>query len=572
MSFRARILVAALAVALLPLALFALAVRSELGGDVESLYRERVEATAAFIRQDLERDGALVEDRLARLASALDRDARMRAALLQPASDERVYVLDWAAPAMRDAGLDLLQLQTVDGRILSSGHFRNEYDRVDRAAVRLAATPGPALLHARTPSGSLLALARAVSLRMGPERLVLVGGIAIDADFVRDLSRAGTHVSLRFPGGAVGEAGAGGEGSIVAERVQLPHIDATDPEPEVGEATFVVAHTLAPLSALRRRIDTWLILALAGTALLALTLGQWAAGRVSQPVSELARRASRVDLDRLDVAFALKRTDEVGTLSRVLDAMTARLRASAVRLRDAERRATVGEIARQVNHDIRNGLVPIRNVVRHLGEVAKAEPTEVGGVFAERQPTLEAGIAYLESLATNYARISPRTERRPCDVNAIVDDVVRHADARPGHSLRTELDAARPMVLGDPVALRRIVENLVANAVESLPDAQGSVVVITRATGDGEGGRVRITVADDGAGMTPDEVQRIFDDFYTTRERGTGLGLSIVRRLTADLGGSVRVESEPGVGSRFRVELPAAPNVQRPTTEGAGGT
>ncbi|MGH7505281.1 MAG: ATP-binding protein [Longimicrobiales bacterium] len=569
MSFRSRILLAALPLALLPLALFALAVRRELGGRVEALYRERVEATAAVIRQDLDRSAALVDDRLGRIASAMDRDDRLRAALLQPPSADRSYVLDWAGDAMRDAGLDLVQLQDAGGRILSSGHFRNEYDRVDAGAALLGANPGSALLQARTPSGSMLALARARTVNMGPERLLLVGGIAIDTAFVRDLARAGTGVALQSPAGTIGDTARSAPGTTVAEEVTLPFIDATDPEPDAGEASFLVTHPLAPLHALRRRIDTWLILAAAATALLALFLAHWIATRVSRPVAELARNASRVDLDRLDVGFALDRSDEVGTLSRVLDAMTGRLRASATRLREAERRATVGEMARQVNHDVKNGLVPIRNVVRHLGEVAKEDPAAVGAVFAERQNTLEAGIGYLEALATNYARLSPRNDRRRCDVNAVVRDVVRHASARPHHSIRVQLDDGAPTILGDPVALRRIVENLVANALESLPDGPGTVVVGTRTDNGAAGGRVRITVADDGHGMTADEVKRIFDDFYTTRARGTGLGLSIVRRLAADLGGSVRVESELGAGSRFRVELPAAPRSGRQRGEGS---
>ena len=69
---------------------------------------------------------------------------------------------------------------------------------------------------------------------------------------------------------------------------------------------------------------------------------------------------------------------------------------------------------------------------------------------------------------------------------------------------------------------------------------------------------VRIVVADTGSGMRDDEIVKVFDDFYTTKESGTGLGLSIVRRLVMDLNGSIRVESEPGRGSRFVIEMPAA--------------
>src|SRR5690606_33564984 len=100
-----------------------------------------------------------------------------------------------------------------------------------------------------------------------------------------------------------------------------------------------------------------------------------------------------------DVPLATQRRDEIGPLSRLLDRMVQRLRESARQLRDAERRATVGDMARQVNHDVRHGLLPIRNVIHHLAEVADTSPARLPTVFAERAGTIEAGIGYLEKLA-----------------------------------------------------------------------------------------------------------------------------------------------------------------------------
>jgi signal transduction histidine kinase len=86
------------------------------------------------------------------------------------------------------------------------------------------------------------------------------------------------------------------------------------------------------------------------------------------------------------------------------------------------------------------------------------------------------------------------------------------------------------------------------------------VTVTTRqAGGDGDAAKVQIIVADTGPGMSRKQLDQAFDDFYTTKTGGTGLGLSIVRRLILDLNGSLRVETEPGTGTRFVVELPAAP-------------
>jgi signal transduction histidine kinase len=136
------------------------------------------------------------------------------------------------------------------------------------------------------------------------------------------------------------------------------------------------------------------------------------------------------------------------------------------------------------------------------------------------------------------------------------------AHAARGHEhveLRTELGEQPPRVLADPVALRRILENLVANAVDSLEEKRGRITVSAQIrTADTEQPVIRVTVSDTGRGMSAEESGRIFTDFYTTKPGGTGLGLSIVKRLVIDLQGTLRVESEPGVGTRMIIDLPSA--------------
>lgn len=303
----------------------------------------------------------------------------------------------------------------------------------------------------------------------------------------------------------------------------------------------------------------WFVIAAALTTLVALALASWLSARMSRPLAELARKTSRLDLDRLDIDFGSRRKDEIGALSRLLGAMTERLRGSAQRIKEAERRATLGELARQVNHDIKNGLMPIRNVFRHLLQVASDRPETLPQVFSERHGTIDSSIGYLEALAANYARLSPRSEREPCDVNVVARQVMAQARSAGGAELRLETSERRAIVMGDPVAVRRILENLVDNALDSLRPGGGSLTVSTEVlAADSPQPVVRIVVADTGSGMSDEEVLRVFDDFYTTKESGTGLGLSIVRRLVMDLNGSIRVESEPGRGSRFVIEMPAA--------------
>jgi signal transduction histidine kinase len=323
----------------------------------------------------------------------------------------------------------------------------------------------------------------------------------------------------------------------------------------------VVSHSLGSVAALRRGVDVAFLAALLLAGAIALLLGGWLSLRISRPLSALARKTAQVDMDRLDVVFESERADEIGVLTRLLGAMTERLRAGAAKLREAERRIAMGDLARQVNHDIKNGLTPIRNVFRHFAETAATEPERLGTVFRERQGTVEASIGYLENLAGNYARLYPAPASETCDARAVIRDTVGRFGATAPRELRAELAEDLPSVRTDQLVLRRILENLVGNALDSL-EARAGTVTISAAAGRPANGHptVTIIVADTGKGMTKAELDRAFEDFHSTKPGGTGLGLSIVRRLVLDANGLLRVETQPGAGSRFIVELPGDPS------------
>ena len=561
MSFRARVTAALLVGALLPMTALALLVRHEMTSRLTAQYERRVDAIVAGIEFRLGREGDAVHAALAQVRGALSSDNRFRRAAVDGVEAERRYLLDYAGGAMRLAGLSVLQIQDESGRIVSSGHFRNDYDRVDAALPRrLASSPGGiALVRMRTPAAALVALAGIDSVVIGSRRFWLVGGIDTSDRLMMALGQD-EAVSLVLPGDSL----AGGEASspppraprAVVRAIRLAYIDPEQPGPAI--AVLQVSHDLDELQALRRSIDRWFVVAVAVTAALAALVAGRVSSRVSRPVVELAEKAARIDLDRLDVDFPTGRRDEIGVLSRGLAAMTTRLRESTARLKDAERRAAIGDLARQVNHDLRNGLTPIRNVLRHLTQQAQDDPARLPDVFRERQGTFQSSISYLDELAGNYARLAQRGEPVRCDLNEVVGRVAAGMQGTSGVDLRADL-CKDAVVFADPVSLRRIVENLQDNAIDSLAGRGGQVTVSTeRVRSDSGETRVRLSVSDTGVGMSDGQRARIFDDFYSTKPAGSGLGLSIVRRLVMDLEGTIQVVSEEGRGSRFIVEFPAA--------------
>jgi len=561
MSLRTRLLLAFAAVVLIPIALLAFGLRQEVIKHLSAEYQLRVDGAVEIIREDLARESAGIAERLASLKSALLDDNRFRLAAVAGVESERTYLFDYAGTAMRLTGLSMLQIQDSDDRIISSGHFRNEHGRAEPGlASALQSARGVTFVTTRGADREFLALARAESLVIGGRTFTIVGGVAVDNAFLARLARdRAIVVSLRYPGGELSTVPRKLDTTddSAAGELQLPVIRTGAGTPlEVVQAGLEVTQPLTPLRALLRSADSWLLVTAAGTGVIALLLAVWVSSRISGPLAALAEKTAVLDLDRLDVDFD-PGTDEIGRLSRLLGDLAARLRTSTARVREAERRATVGELARQINHDIKNGLIPLRNVMRHLTQVERDEPGALPAIFAERQSTIDSSIAYLETLATSYQRLSPPSDQRECDLNALIAEVVRAAQGHENVAFRTDLQSVPPVV-GDPIALRRILENLIANAVDSLESKPGGITVSTQVV-DRNGGlpAVQVTVSDTGRGVSADEAGRIFNDFYTTKPGGTGLGLSIVRRLVMDLHGTLGVESAPGRGTRVIIDIPA---------------
>ena len=155
MSLRTRMLLAFAVVVLIPIALLAFGLRQEMTRRLSDEYQVRVDTVVEVIREDLRRESAGISERLASLESALVNDNRFRLAAVAGVETERKYLLDYAGTAMRLTGLSMLQIQDGDGRIISSGHFRNEHGRVESGlTAALANARGGVALRdrARSPS------------------------------------------------------------------------------------------------------------------------------------------------------------------------------------------------------------------------------------------------------------------------------------------------------------------------------------------------------------------------------------------------------------------------------------
>ena len=296
-----------------------------------------------------------------------------------------------------------------------------------------------------------------------------------------------------------------------------------------------------------------------GVALLACVLFTLVASRVadhlsrnlSRPLSELVGWTATIERgEPLPDGPPRKGAPEFVVLRNRMREMSTELRLGRVRALEAERATALRESARQVAHELKNPLTPIRFAIARLRREA---PESLG----ETIDVLEAESRRLEEMARSFAQFGrlPDGPRAPVDLGELARSVARSAvpAERP---LIVDVADDVPMVPGHVDALGRALTNVLLNAVEaSSPDSPIGLHV-QRTNRNGRP-MVEVTVHDSGAGIPASRLERIWEPYVTHKAGGTGLGLAIVRQTLLAHDGAVEVESAPGQGTTMRLLLPA---------------
>jgi signal transduction histidine kinase len=235
-----------------------------------------------------------------------------------------------------------------------------------------------------------------------------------------------------------------------------------------------------------------------------------------------------------------------------LDEALTKLRRSQETLVRTEKLAAVGQLAASVGHELRNPLFAIRNANTFITKKVGGDGADpkVAQFLQLIERELGACTKIISDLLDFARERAPNA--RPCPLRALVDEavgLVPPSNVKIVNAVSDEL----PVPCIDKDQFRQVLINLVQNAVEAMPEGSGEVTVAA------EGGTdrpFRISIIDNGPGMPPDVVEKVFEPLFTTKTKGTGLGLAIVSNMIKGHGGAIRVESELGRGSRFEIELP----------------
>jgi PAS domain S-box-containing protein len=245
----------------------------------------------------------------------------------------------------------------------------------------------------------------------------------------------------------------------------------------------------------------------------------------------------------------------------VLDDLTEMLR--------AQKSAAWQEVARRIAHEIKNPLTPIQLSAQRLSrfldrreasQTASSQDVELTNLVQECSRLIEREVSTLAALVNEFSQFVrfPIAKLAPTDANTIVHEALEVFSGRlDGITLKTTLAENLPPVRADGGLLRSVVVNLIDNAAEALENSScREITVSTRGHSDAE--TIEICVSDTGHGISPEDKDKLFLPHFSTKDRGTGLGLAIAARIVAEHGGSIHVEDNLPVGSRFLVELPVA--------------
>ncbi len=555
----------------------AFAVRQIIISQFTSQYQRDLESRLHAIQQEMSERRTAIGSQLRQLAGKLEADEAFRLYTVALKEYHQNYILDYAENYMPAMSLQALEIVDHNGLVLSSGHQRHAFGRrvlgQIRRLSRLAGDPQPALAWFKRANGKFLCLAALDSIKLGTQKFYIVGGIEMTSSFLRGFQRDTTEFLILQLADTVFSSSS--HWVKMARRSKMNSLQsksawltALDEQYSLGEITLPVIsenaiaeeilfllHSKIELAQLLEDLNRRIFIIMGAGMIIAIILSIWRIRAVAKPLHRLADTASQLSLDKLNVKFDGDGNDhdEVGVLSDALRKMVRRLRQSRIELAVAEQKAAFADIARQVNHDLKNGFIPIRHVMQHWMEIAETDAGKLIQIFNDRKATVLESLDYLENLVHNYAQLRPNTRISEVNVNQIIFDLLAsYQDISDGRiQFQAYFDPSEPGVQADAMQLRRAFENLLRNAIEAIA-GQGRISVSTAVKDN----HVIITWRDSGIGI-PEEVSRqMFKAHVTTKPGGTGLGLINVKRIIEDFGGTVTVESEAGQGTTIQLKLP----------------
>lgn len=278
-----------------------------------------------------------------------------------------------------------------------------------------------------------------------------------------------------------------------------------------------------------------------------------------RPLINMEKATRRVAEGDFSTRILTPERSEFSFLAESFNAMTSELQVSRTKILQTEKVTAWQQIARQLAHELRNPLTPIRLSAERLLRRSQTAPETLGEIVDPAVQAIIAEVSRLDSMLkefSDFARL-PSPQKKLITLKPILGAIINlYSQAHPLVIFHDEGIKEDIQLRADPGQLEQIFTNLIKNAVEAMSGV-GELFMRTSLVKKGNAFYCRIQIHDTGPGIGPDVREKVFNPYYTTKKEGTGLGLAIVERLVFDHQGSVWFESQENYGSTFFIDLPA---------------
>lgn len=307
--------------------------------------------------------------------------------------------------------------------------------------------------------------------------------------------------------------------------------------------------SLSPVSIPGSFLSVFVVITL---AILGVTIGVavWISRRLTDPIGELVEGTREVGRGNLDYRVKQRSNDEIGILVQHFNHMAEELKISQEKTIYLEKMAAWQEIARRLAHEIKNPLTPIQLTIQEMVDQYSGKDREYGQLLQECHGIINEEIENLRRLVREFSDFGrlPEPHFTEGNIHVLINDIQRLYTHR---KIQLDLVEDMPLLQMDEDRIRRVLINLIENAAQADPDHH-PITIRTRLVEN----IVELSVSDQGSGMPPEVLKKIFEPYFSTKKSGIGLGLAITRKMIEEHGGEIWVESHIGVGSSFFFTLP----------------
>ncbi|TDH27796.1 GHKL domain-containing protein [Segetibacter sp. 3557_3] len=288
--------------------------------------------------------------------------------------------------------------------------------------------------------------------------------------------------------------------------------------------------------------------------------------RIIRSFTLIGNKMRDINLGHYNEEITWKSNDEIGSLVLEYNKMVNKLEESAQALAKSEREGAWREMARQVAHEIKNPLTPMKLSIQYLQRAIDEKKPDVQELAQRVSATLVEQIDQLAKIASDFSQFANigNVKKEVFDINDVLDSIVNLHSTNDRLELHWEKSGSRSLLNADRVQINRLFTNLIQNAIEASSGSGSAYIKITEEVSDDQ---ITISVQDHGQGIKPEMYDRIFTPNFTTKSSGTGLGLAICKGIVEKANGSIWFVTSPGEGTSFYVTLPLyMPEKERQTT------